>query len=208
MPASDSPPSLELKNLIWVEFGLPRVTVQPTIEPSRGTPIGFLTVPTLTWKPVVRLTARHGLPGQLATVGGVVVPITPISASFAGAAAGIASASTAVAAVNVLRRLFISWHLTRPTAGCSGLTISLSPVQFLRGRRDRVGVPRRGDPRQAQRIVLVARDHVDVEVEHGLPRRGTAGVQQVDAVGAQMLARTPREALRAENRGLEVLRAD
>jgi hypothetical protein len=51
----------------------------------------------LTWKPVVRLTARHGsvgpLPGQLGTVAGVVVPITPTSVSVAGATAGSTSAN-------------------------------------------------------------------------------------------------------------------
>jgi hypothetical protein len=102
MPASETPPSLELKNFVCVAFGLPRVTDQPTMVPSRGTPPGLLALPTLTWKPVVRLTARQGLPGQLATVGGLVVPITPTSVILAGAAAGSASATRTPAAVNVL----------------------------------------------------------------------------------------------------------
>ena len=36
MPASEAPPSLALKNLIWVAFGLPSVIVQATIVPLRG----------------------------------------------------------------------------------------------------------------------------------------------------------------------------
>jgi hypothetical protein len=66
------------------------------------------TEPTLTWKPLVRLTAKQGLPGQLATVAGVVVPISPISESFAGAAAGIASASRVPTTVMVLILLLMS----------------------------------------------------------------------------------------------------
>ena len=45
-------------------------------------------VPTLTWKPVVRLTARHGVPGQLATVAGLVVPSTPTSVELRGRRGG------------------------------------------------------------------------------------------------------------------------
>jgi hypothetical protein len=51
----------------------------------------------LTWKPVVRLTARHGLAGQLGTVSGVVAPITPTSAIVAGATAGITRTSRKLA---------------------------------------------------------------------------------------------------------------
>src|SRR6185312_9975644 len=93
MPASEGPPSLALKNLICVALGLPSVIVQATTEPLRGTLSGLRTFATLTWKPVVRLTARHGLVGQLGTVTGLVAPITPTSLSVAGAAAGSASAS-------------------------------------------------------------------------------------------------------------------
>ena len=41
MPASETPPSLGLKNLICVALGLLSVIVQATIVPSRGTPIGL-----------------------------------------------------------------------------------------------------------------------------------------------------------------------
>src|ERR1035437_10612004 len=88
MPASAVPPSLALKNRIWVVVGLPSAIVQATIVPARGVLSGLCTLPTLTWKPVVRLTARHGGTGQLATVAGVVAGSTPTSASVAGAAAG------------------------------------------------------------------------------------------------------------------------
>ena len=60
----------------------------------------------MTWKPVVRLTARHGLPGQLGTVAGVVAPMTPTSLSVAGASAGSASSMSAMPpriAMNVRR---------------------------------------------------------------------------------------------------------
>src|SRR2546430_4961707 len=70
--ASEGPPSLALKNLIWLALGLASVIVQATIVPLRGAKDSLVCLPTLSWKPVVRLTARHGLPGQLGTVGGVV----------------------------------------------------------------------------------------------------------------------------------------
>ena len=93
-PASASPPSLALKNLICVALGLPSVIVQATTVPARGALISVVFVPTLTWKPVVRLTARHGLAGQLGTVSGLVVGgITPTSAIVAGATAGMARTS-------------------------------------------------------------------------------------------------------------------
>ena len=41
MPASAGPPSLVLKNLIWVALGLPSVIVQATIVPVRGTLSGL-----------------------------------------------------------------------------------------------------------------------------------------------------------------------
>ena len=72
MPASAAPPSLALKNLICVALGLPSVIVQATIVPAAAALSGLRSVPTLTWKPVVRLTARQGLAGQLGTVAGVV----------------------------------------------------------------------------------------------------------------------------------------
>jgi hypothetical protein len=48
MPASAGPPSLALKNLICVAFGLPSVIVQATIVPERVGLSGLRTYPTLT----------------------------------------------------------------------------------------------------------------------------------------------------------------
>ena len=45
-----------------------------------------------------------------------------------------------------------------------------------------------GEP---QRVVVVARDHVHVEVEDRLPGGGLAGVEQVHAVGAEPVAHRP-----------------
>src|SRR5579884_125662 len=88
MPASAAPPSLVLKYLICAAEGLPRLIVQATIVPARGAASGLLWVWTLTWKPVVRLTARQWL-GQLGTVVG---EITPTSEIVAAATAGRTSA--------------------------------------------------------------------------------------------------------------------
>src|SRR5271157_5645230 len=97
MPASAGPPSLVLKNLTWVALGLPSMIVHATTEPDLGVASGLWAVLTLTWKPVVRLTARQGVPGQLGTVAGVVAGIRPISVSVAGATAGRAMASAKLA---------------------------------------------------------------------------------------------------------------
>ena len=52
-------------------------------------------VPTLTWKPVVRVRARQGLAGQLGVVAGVVAGMTPTSASVASEPLGTTSTSAA-----------------------------------------------------------------------------------------------------------------
>src|SRR5438132_13431732 len=109
MPASAAPPSLVLKNLICVALGLPSVIVQATIVPLRRAARKLCAEPTLTWNPVVRLTARHGLVGQLGTVGGVVAGRTPNSVRVAGAPAGSARASASppkiAAAVRLIRAI-------------------------------------------------------------------------------------------------------
>src|ERR1700676_5604592 len=95
MPASPTAPSVALENLIWVALGLPSMIVQATIVPSRGAITRLCVLPTFTWKPVVRLTARHGVAGQLGTVAGLVVGgITPTSLSVAEEPAGRTRAST------------------------------------------------------------------------------------------------------------------
>src|SRR5438132_8651501 len=105
MPASAAPPSLVLKNLICAALGLPSVIVQATIVPLRRAARKLCAEPTLTWNPVVRLTARQGLAGQLGTVGGVVVGRTPTSVRVAGAPAGSARASARPAQIAVAVRL-------------------------------------------------------------------------------------------------------
>src|ERR1700736_677369 len=92
MPASATPPSLASKNLICVAVGFPSEIVQATIVPSRRTLSGLWEAPTLAWKPVVRLTARQGVAGQLGVVTGLVAPIRPTSLSVAGGGAGTARA--------------------------------------------------------------------------------------------------------------------
>src|ERR1700684_371525 len=108
MPASATPPSLALKNLTCVAFGLPSVIVQPRAEPSVGAFSSVVFVATLTWKPVVRLTARHGLAGQLGTVSGVVAGITPTSAIVAGAMAGITRTSSKLARMAGYMRFIVA----------------------------------------------------------------------------------------------------
>src|SRR5580698_8371822 len=98
MPAVDGPPSLALKNLIWVAFGFPSMIDHATTVPARGAACGLCAVPTFTWKPVVRLTAKQGLPGQLGTVSGLVVGgITPTSVSVACEPAGSTNTSARLA---------------------------------------------------------------------------------------------------------------
>src|SRR3954468_6704991 len=62
------------------------------------------------------------------------------------------------------------------------------PLRCLRGEllcrgRDLVPVPRRRLPGQSQRVTVVARDDVHVEVEDRLPSLRSARVDEVDAVG-------------------------
>ena len=188
MPAVEGPPSLALKNLIWVAFGLPRSIDQATTVPARGAATGLCVVPTFTWKPVVRLTARQGLPGQLGTVSGLVVGgITPTSVSVACGARGQhehereAREDCRCGCTDHV----VFQHDRREDVAVS----SLFPRQFLRGGRDLRRISGRGNPRQPQRIARVAGDHVHVEVEDRLPRERAAGVDQVDPLGPQQLLR-------------------
>ena len=88
------PPSLVLKYLIWVALGLPSEIVHATTVPLRGAATRLRVLPTFTWKPVVRVTARHDV-GQLGVVGGVVAGITPTSESVASAPMGSARVNAA-----------------------------------------------------------------------------------------------------------------
>ena len=59
--------------------------------------------------------------------------------------------------------------------------------------------------RQLERVVLPARDHVDVEVEHGLPGGGLAAVEEVHALGAELVAHAGGQPLGRGHGVLEVL---
>src|SRR5690242_19156566 len=80
--------------------------------------------------------------------------------------------------------------------------------ELLRGGGDLIRVAGRRLPRQPQRVVVVARDDVDVKVEHGLPGGLPARVQEVDSVGFKALLGAPREPLSRDYRRLEILMAD
>src|SRR5579862_312582 len=196
MPAVEGPPSLVLKNLICVALGLPRMIVQATIVPERGAERMLVAEPTLTWKPVVRLTARHGLPGQLGTVAGVVAPMIPTSLRVAGARAGSASSASAVPPRIAVILLRICVMNTPASEMVRSALVSLRAGEFLRGGRDLPRISGRWHPGQPQRVFGIARDDVDVEVKHGLPGDGAAGVDEVDAIGRQLRAHARGEALR------------
>src|SRR3954469_18803245 len=57
--------------------------------------------------------------------------------------------------------------------------------ELLRRGRDLVAVSWSGLPRQPQRVSVVARDHVQMEVEDRLPGLRAAGVDEVHAVGPE-----------------------
>src|SRR5262245_50849581 len=92
-----------------------------------------------------------------------------------------------------------------------GAAVSVSAIlssQSLGDLGDPAGVPRRGNPGQLERIVLVPGHDVDVEVEDRLPGGGAAGVDQVDPVRGEDVLHQLRQPLRREDRGGEVLIAD
>ena len=112
---------MALKNLIWVAFGLPSMIDQATTVPARGAVCGLCAVPTFTWKPVVRLTARQGLPGQLGTVSGLVVGgITPTSVSVACEPAGSTSTSARLARTTAVDTRIMWSFNTTTVERCSG----------------------------------------------------------------------------------------
>src|SRR5205085_193087 len=101
---------------------------------------------------------------------------------------------------------YIEWPRTQPA-------FTDAVWRCLRGqlggrRRDLVAVARRRVPRQPQRVPRVARDHVDVEVEDGLPGRLPARVEQVHAVCMQTFLRARGHQLRGARAGLEILVRD
>src|SRR4051812_3681761 len=56
------------------------------------------------------------------------------------------------------------------------------PGELVRGLGDLIRIAGSGMPRQPERVRLVARNDVHVEMEDGLPRRRAARVDEVDAV--------------------------
>ena len=76
------------------------------------------------------------------------------------------------------------------------------------GRGDVVHVARRRRPGQPQRVARVARDDVHVEMKHRLPGGRPVGLQEVDAVGTQLLHGARGDPLRRRGDRLEVLGID
>src|SRR3954467_5041122 len=107
--------------------------------------------------------------------------MTPLAT--AGALSGAALVAAGGASGPLQRRRYTEWG-----PACKRRRSRSLRGQVLRGRRDLLPITRSRVPRQPQGVSAIARDDVDVEVEHGLPRRRAAGVQEVHAVGAETLA--------------------
>jgi hypothetical protein len=88
------------------------VIVQATILPALAIVSGAESDPTLAWKPVVRLTARQGLLGQLGAVGEVVLAFRPTSSNVAFATVGSAKAPANAATVPAAARRILILELT------------------------------------------------------------------------------------------------
>src|SRR3954447_7534233 len=102
----DLPPDCWSKKSTCLAVGLPRRSVKATIRPVRGATNGLRRPPSASWKPVVRVIARHGLVGQL----GVPIELSvlrPSSETRADAPEGAsrrrAAAQTAAASSDSLR---------------------------------------------------------------------------------------------------------
>ena len=78
---------------------------------------------------------------------------------------------------------------TAPSRSSANRRAQPSPSPLIRSATAAIssGVAAARDPRQLQRVVLVARDHVEVEVEDRLPGGRPAGVEDVEAVGLERL---------------------
>src|SRR3954470_22927088 len=94
----------------------------------------------------------------------------------------------------------------RSRSGRMGSVILSS--QSLGDLGDLVRVARLGDPGELQRIALVARHDMYVEMEDRLPGGCSAGIDQVDPVRAQHVLHPPRQPLRREGGGCEIVLAD
>src|SRR4051794_15641015 len=74
-------------------------------------------------------------------------------------------------------------------------SLTVLATQLLRDLLDLVRVALLRADRQLERVVLVARNHVDVEVEDRLPGRALGRVEEVDAVGIERVAHLERQPL-------------
>src|SRR3954468_23367317 len=123
---------------------------------------------------------------------------TPPSARIRSALTPSPSASPMAATTSVVS--------SRPNRLSGGSSITPTPTSPWRSKRARASATKLigdlgelllvgllGPGGQLQRVVVVARDHVDVEVEHRLPRGGLGGVEQVDPGAAQAIAHPLRE---------------
>src|SRR5437763_5234237 len=78
-----------------------------------------------------------------------------------------------------------------PPRGASINAGTVSPPQLLCRGGDLVRITGFWRPGQPQRVIVVARDHVHVEVKDGLPGGRAAGVQQVQPSRLQPLLHAP-----------------
>src|SRR5215204_7070987 len=109
--------------------------------------------------------------------------------------------------VPTLTNLFRTRRKAQGTVGI-GRSSDLGLREVVRGRGDLLAIAGRRSPRQPQGIAGVARDHVQVEVEHRLPRRAAARVEHVDAVRAEPLAHERSQLLGGRRARGEVLGPD
>jgi hypothetical protein len=85
------------------------------------------------------------------------------------------------------------------SGGAGQSAVSLAATAAILAR-----VAGRGGPRQPERIVVVAGDHVQMKVEHGLPGGRTGALDDVDAGRSEPLADEPGHPLGEQDAGREV----
>src|SRR5438045_4252812 len=113
---------------------------------------------------------------------------------------GLSLSASSIAAT----RSLISSSPNRLSGGSSRTTWPISPsrsyrtlgTELLRETRELLVLGGLWVGRQAQPVVRVARDDVDVRVEYGLHRHGLGRLQRVDALAVQPVAHALRDALR------------
>src|SRR5690242_9424236 len=126
------------------------------------------------------------------------------SARTCCASASSSAASRSLCSSGVQRLSGGESTTTTPTSPSRSKRTSWSATQLGRDPRQLVRARLLGAGGELERIVHVARDRVDVEVEDRLPRGGPARVEQVHAVAAELLLLHAREALSAGGGGGEV----